>query len=657
MLWNESAWIAFFAGAALKSTAVLGAAWLTVFLLRRRSAAARHLVWTAASAALLALPFLSVTLPALPVTMARAFVLPGVVFQTTAAASAEATASGVQHRTSASAPLQSRPWRPDWRLTLVLLWSAGTAVSFVRMATAWAAIGRIRRTSHPLPIVDLAALTEPLGIHDEIDVLETRPGSMPMSFGLLRPAVFLPADAAEWDQERRHMVLLHELAHVRRGDFAAHLLARTALGLYWWNPLAWIAWHEFLKEQERAADDLVLGAGAPAAEYAGHLLEIARTMQSTPAIGWAALAMARRSQLEGRLLAILDSGVNRKTPQRASAWVAALLAGAIVIPLAALRAQDTLASLPADVDATIRAAVAQKNHQILENAAKAAEALQNYDVARKLMESSLAVREDVSGQQSVDYGVGLLKLGDLERRRGHKDEARDFYTRAAAVLGNKPEAAPALIYLGLIAGAKKDFDQAFDYFERAKLVDSAKSGEAMMWMAVAREHQGNMDDADFLFRKALAVEDPNSPEAATVMRVYAQFMEQQGREDEAKSMRDQALAIRKAQGARAIATVRASASPNVYRIGNGVTPPSVLSKVEPEYSDEARAAKLQGTETVYGEIGPDGVIRNITIITGVGLGLDEKGVAAINQWRFKPGTKDGQPVTVAVNIEINFKLM
>src|SRR5438132_7628882 len=117
MFWNESAGIAFFAGAALKSTTVLGVAWLAVVVLRRRSAAARHLVWTAASAALLALPFLSLAVPALPVRMVRAFVPTGVVFQTTASTPAEATSSGVQHRTSATVPLPSVPWRPDWRLT------------------------------------------------------------------------------------------------------------------------------------------------------------------------------------------------------------------------------------------------------------------------------------------------------------------------------------------------------------------------------------------------------------------------------------------------------------------------------------------------------------------------------------------------------------
>src|SRR5437899_1619798 len=88
--WNESAWFAMFAGVALKSTAVLGAAWLAAFLLRGRSAAARHLVWTAAAAAVLALPFLSLSLPALPVPIAGAL-LPeaGVLFQTTATTGAD----------------------------------------------------------------------------------------------------------------------------------------------------------------------------------------------------------------------------------------------------------------------------------------------------------------------------------------------------------------------------------------------------------------------------------------------------------------------------------------------------------------------------------------------------------------------------------------
>src|SRR6266566_448947 len=115
--WNELAWFAIFVGAALKSTAVLGAAWLGAFLMRGRSAAARHLVWTAAAAAVLALPFLSVTLPILPVPVAGAL-LPdvSVVFQTAATARADAAAVQGPQRSIAPAPAQPAPWRPDWRL-------------------------------------------------------------------------------------------------------------------------------------------------------------------------------------------------------------------------------------------------------------------------------------------------------------------------------------------------------------------------------------------------------------------------------------------------------------------------------------------------------------------------------------------------------------
>src|SRR5712691_749755 len=107
--WNEIAWFSIFIGAALKSTVVLGVAWLSTFLLRGRSAAARHLVWTAASAAILALPFLSVSLPALPVAASALVPDVGVLFRTTATARPDASSSQSRQRTSAPAPSQSLP--------------------------------------------------------------------------------------------------------------------------------------------------------------------------------------------------------------------------------------------------------------------------------------------------------------------------------------------------------------------------------------------------------------------------------------------------------------------------------------------------------------------------------------------------------------------
>lgn len=95
----------------------------------------------------------------------------------------------------------------------------------------------------------------------------------------------------------------------------------------------------------------------------------------------------------------------------------------------------------------------------------------------------------------------------------------------------------------------------------------------------------------------------------------------------------------------------------VYLPGGGVTAPTLLYKIDPEYTEKARRAKIQGTVLLYAEINKKGKAQNIEIIRGLGLGLDEKSIEAVKKWRFKPGMKDGKPVIVAVTIEINFVLL
>ena len=94
-----------------------------------------------------------------------------------------------------------------------------------------------------------------------------------------------------------------------------------------------------------------------------------------------------------------------------------------------------------------------------------------------------------------------------------------------------------------------------------------------------------------------------------------------------------------------------------YRVGNGVTAPVVLYKKEPEYSEEARKAKYQGTVVLYIEVDPSGRAVNPRVVRSLGLGLDEKAMEAVRQWKFKPGYRDGKPVTVAATIEVNFRLL
>lgn len=94
-----------------------------------------------------------------------------------------------------------------------------------------------------------------------------------------------------------------------------------------------------------------------------------------------------------------------------------------------------------------------------------------------------------------------------------------------------------------------------------------------------------------------------------------------------------------------------------YRIGGGVSPPSVIFKVEPEYSEEARKAKFQGTVVLFVVVDEKGNPRDLRVIRPLGLGLDQKAIEAVEKWKFRPGTKDGKPVPVQATIEVNFRLL
>jgi TonB family protein len=651
--WNEPAAAAWLANLALKSTVLLAAAWVAAWSLRQRTAAARHLVWMAAFAAALALPAFALALPAMGLNWQPAWLTAPttLLFNATAAASVGGAVAPTPSAVAQAATPAGHSSTPiDWTLFAILLWSGGAAVLLIQMSAAYVRMAYARRRARPFA----ADSTLPRSVA----VLEGAPGSMPLTFGVLNPAIFMPPEACAWSEDRRRMVLRHEFAHVERNDVATHLAARTSLSLLWWNPLAWIAWREFLKEREKAADDLVLESGARATDYAGHLLEIARSMQSEPAAAWAAVAAARRSQLEGRLLSILDASVSRKPTPRWMVLAAAAAAIALCAPFAAVRAQSPQAPLPADVEATIRTATAQKNPEIIDSAAAAFDKERNFETARRLLDSSLQIRAQASGERSGEYVTGLVKIGDLEAKRGNKSEALAFYQKAVS-LGDRPEAAPALVYLGMLAITSKDRPSALDYLNRAITVSNSSNttGKAYMWLALAQEpdpEHAAETEADF--QKSISALEPNTSERATALNLYARFLAKQNRDDEAKPLEDQARAILSAL-LKKDQVQNVARNTQVQRAGGSVTRPELMHKVEPAYTEEARAAKLQGVVVLYVTIGADGTAANFRVIKSLGLGLDEKAIEAVQQWQFKPGTNGGVPTAVAATIEVNFKLL
>jgi len=93
-----------------------------------------------------------------------------------------------------------------------------------------------------------------------------------------------------------------------------------------------------------------------------------------------------------------------------------------------------------------------------------------------------------------------------------------------------------------------------------------------------------------------------------------------------------------------------------YRVGGGVSAPRAIFSPDPEYSEEARKAKWQGTVVLWVVIGPDGKPRDVRVQRSLGMGLDEKAIEAVRSWKFEPAKKDGQQVAVQVNVEVNFRL-
>ena len=155
-------------------------------------------------------------------------------------------------------------------------WLLGAALVFAHLLVGVARTWRLTRHAETvrdaewLRIVERLsrrlALTRPVALRRSARV------TMPMACGLIRSSVLLPADADNWSDERREVVLLHELAHVKRRDCLTQLIAQAACALYWFNPLVWVAARRLRIERERACDDQVLDAGAKASDYAGHLL-------------------------------------------------------------------------------------------------------------------------------------------------------------------------------------------------------------------------------------------------------------------------------------------------------------------------------------------------------------------------------------------------
>ena len=179
------------------------------------------------------------------------------------------------------------------------------------------------------------AVAAELGIDRHVALLVSNEIEVPITTGIMFPRIVLSPDYPEWTPTRRSAILNHELAHIKRLDAFTQALANLAASVYWFHPLVWLMVRAMRAERERACDDHVLATGTKASDYAHELLDIVSGLRE-PELA-AALAMARRSQLEGRVLAVLNPALPRGSVSRRSALALAILTLCIVLPLSAMR--------------------------------------------------------------------------------------------------------------------------------------------------------------------------------------------------------------------------------------------------------------------------------------------------------------------------------
>jgi len=404
-------WIGFALNVSIKVSILLAVAGLMTVVLWKNSAAVRHRVWSLAFCGALLVPLLSMVVPRWEIP-----VLPeNPVVRQVEAISAESNievaskpdfgshdASTLREhhlstttQTEFKAPQSSRanvtshrPFHPDelsviesesrtgserlaseesftFETLFLVIWISGFILSGLPLLGGVIQkrliLSKAREIHDSSDAALLRQLCGKLDVNRTVRRYELDDDVVPMTWGIFRPVILLPVSCADWSQQRRRIVLLHELAHVKRLDYPIQLLARLVCGLYWFNPLAWYGLSRLRIEREMACDDCVVNAGERASDYASELISVAETHRDARLVD--AVAMARTTKLEARIHCMFDRTKSHRPLTRRSALGLTLATSLLVLM--------TVISHPVQGDVQKNAATRQPRTEAFVEASKA----------------------------------------------------------------------------------------------------------------------------------------------------------------------------------------------------------------------------------------------------------------------------------------------
>ena len=363
----------FFLQFAIKASIILFISLTAAYLLRHHSATIRYLIWSATVYSILAIPVFYFILPAwnigiIPKHISTAESISPIVPKITDTNSI----SSQSHLTELSwtENLYSMVQSMDWVLVLLVLWFSISIIIYSRLLLGLLSIWWMSKSAKSVDDKNWNLMVIELGNHLKlkrlVKILISPKASTPMTWGIFQPFVLLPDDAINWSEDRLKMVLTHELAHVKRKDFVTHLVTQLVSAMLWFNPLIWFVSKQLISDREHACDDYVLLDGVKGSEYASHLLDIARSLKENRQLTLASICMAKKSQLEGRLLSILDDNKTHQVNAGMKQSIILGLAILLVMPISILQPWSDQVTLSAQENKPI----ADRNdtsHSLIEN--------------------------------------------------------------------------------------------------------------------------------------------------------------------------------------------------------------------------------------------------------------------------------------------------
>jgi TonB family protein len=442
---------------------------------------------------------------------------------------------------------------------------------------------------------------------------------------------------------------------VRRRDWAIGAFASANRCIFWFHPLAWWLEARIKSLAEQACDDASL-AHVDRESYAEVLVEIAAALRGAKhRVAWQAMPMAKGAEVRMRIERILDDTRPLSTPLTRTRWAAIALAAAPIIYIAAVarpahvQAQQTAqqqAAPPAPTGNTEQERTNAVLRQIESDIAKfksehmgrLPEQFQTNVSQMNNLQMQLAQANEALGRMQQERLLLETQLHNFNTQLAYyrstagdalKERIEDMRAQIATMQEMYADAAPQLKSArARLAALEKERDAGTP---TSKMTLDLEGSIAML----RTQMQGinaNMD------QKLRQIQELNKAIAQYQTRIESM---PQYEMQYAELMRKYAEAQRQLE---LVAT-------------RPTTGPRVISRREPEYTDEARRAKLEGKVELWVTVGADGRTREIEVIRGLGAGLDEKAIEAVKQWRFQPATHQGNPVDAIIVVEVPFRLL